>query len=226
MQIFIEALQILKIHDYKYYFLNFESWSRIHKNSSLSFTNFTNIQKYLQFHILHNKFHRKTKEKNRKSSSNSDYSNGKCSRPFSTSYVTTWNSTCLAEILESRIHRFFFFFFLFSPKKKGNLHISTFPWILRFTSGLKLTMLPPLLPLYFTILFSPREVCHALIDFQQTAIEPVSFRGYPFRIWSYLSIECCIDVVQCGLFSFFFFRLLYQRYRIEITSQDGLLKDG
>lgn len=116
---------------------------------------------------------------------------------------------------------FSFFFFL-----QRNLHISTFPWILRFTSGLKLTMLPPLLPLYFTILFSPREVCHALIDFQQTAIEPVSFRGYPFRIWSYLSIECCIDVVQCGLFSFFFFRLSYQRYRIEITSQDGLLKDG
>lgn len=151
--------------------------SSIHKNSvSLSF--FTNIQKHLQFHILHNKFRRETKEKNRKSSSNSDYSNGKCSRPFSTSYVTTWNSTCLAEILDPPI-----FFFL---------HISTFPWILRFTSGLKFTMLSPPSPI-FHYTFLPKGCLSRSYRFPQTAIEPVSFRGYSFRIWSYLSIECCID---------------------------------
>lgn len=189
-----------------YNFLNFESWSRVFIKIAYLY-HFLRIFKSIS-NSTSSIINFVEKKKNRKSSSNSDYSNGKCSRPFSTSYVTTWNSTCLAEILDPPI-----FFFL---------HISTFPWILRFTSGLKFTMLSPPSPI-FHYTFLPKGCLSRSYRFPQTAIEPVSFRGYSFRIWSYLSIECCIDW-SCCTFFFFFIIIRVERWITGTDRIEDLLK--
>lgn len=164
--------------------------SSIHKNSvSLSF--FTNIQKHLQSHILHNKFRRETKEKNRKSSSNSDYSNGKCSRPFSTSYVTTWNSTCLAEILDSPI---FFFSSYFHFSMDPSLH----KWVKIHDT---FSSLP-----YISLYFSPQGMSVTLLS--------ISTNGYRACLISWLllsHLELSLDRMLYWLivlYLFFFFSLL------------------
>lgn len=185
-----------------YNFLNFESWSRVFIKIAYLY-HFLRIFKSIS-NSTSSIINFVEKKKNRKSSSNSDYSNGKCSRPFSASYVTTWNSTCLAEILDPPI----FFFFL---------HISTFPWILRFTSGLKFTMLSPPSPI-FHYTFLPKGCLSRSYRFPQTAIEPVSFRGY---LLSHL--ELSLDRMLYWLivlYLFFFFIII----RVErwITGTDRI----
>lgn len=102
------------------------------------------------------------------------------------------------------------------------LHISTFPWILRFTSGLKFTMLSPPSPI-FHYTFLPKGCLSRSYRFPQTAIEPVSFRGYSFRIWSYFSIECCIDW-SCCTFFFFFIIIRVERWITGTDRIEDLLK--
>lgn len=171
-----------------YNFLNFESWSRVFIKIAYLY-HFLRIFKSIS-NSTSSIINFVEKKKNRKSSSNSDYSNGKCSRPFSTSYVTTWNSTCLAEILDPPI---FFFSSYFHFSMDPSLH----KWVKIHDA---FSSLP-----YISLYFSPQGMSVTLLS--------ISTNGYRACLISWLllsHLELSLDRMLYWLivlYLFFFFSL-------------------
>lgn len=181
-----------------YNFLNFESWSRVFIKIAYLY-HFLRIFKSIS-NSTSSIINFVEKKKNRKSSSNSDYSNGKCSRPFSTSYVTTWNSTCLAEILDPPI---FFFSSYFHFSMDPSLH----KWVKIHDA---FSSLP-----YISLYFSPQGMSVTLLS--------ISTNGYRACLISWLlsHLELSLDRMLYWLIVLYLFFFFHYHPRWKMDYRDG-----